>query len=86
MIEQLIQSFSQTQATEIIIVTNEVGMGVVPESALGRRFRDLAGLAHQRLAAIADEVYFAAMGLVVRLKPAPVVTVNSQQSDKRNGS
>lgn len=56
----------------VILVTNEVGMGLHPETALGRTFRDLAGRAHQRLAAVADEVHLAAMGLVLRLKPAPV--------------
>jgi adenosylcobinamide kinase / adenosylcobinamide-phosphate guanylyltransferase len=55
-----------------VLVTNEVGLGVVPDSALGRAFRDLAGLAHQRLAAIADELYLAALGVVLRLRPAPV--------------
>jgi adenosylcobinamide kinase/adenosylcobinamide-phosphate guanylyltransferase len=57
-----------------IIVTSEVGLGLVPETPLGRTFRDVAGLAHQRLAAAADEVYFGAMGLMLRLKPGPVVT------------
>jgi adenosylcobinamide kinase/adenosylcobinamide-phosphate guanylyltransferase len=56
----------------VVIVTSEVGMGVVPESALGRAFRDLAGLAHQRIARCADEIYLAALGCVVRLRPAPV--------------
>ncbi len=55
-----------------IVVTNEVGMGIVPETALGRVFRDLAGRAHQALAKSADEVYFGAMGLMIRLRPAPV--------------
>jgi adenosylcobinamide kinase/adenosylcobinamide-phosphate guanylyltransferase len=55
----------------VLIVTNEVGMGIVPESELGRAFRDLAGLAHQRLAARADEVYFAVLGTMLRLKPQP---------------
>jgi len=55
-----------------ILVTNEVGMGVVPESALGRAFRDLAGRAHQRLAAIADELYLGALGVIVRLRPDPI--------------
>jgi len=55
-----------------ILVTNEVGMGVVPESALGRAFRDLAGLAHQRLAAVADELYLGALGAIVRLRPDPI--------------
>lgn len=55
-----------------IVVTNEVGMGVVPESALGRAFRDVAGLAHQRLARQADEIDVAILGTVLRIKPAPV--------------
>ncbi|MFL5298840.1 MAG: bifunctional adenosylcobinamide kinase/adenosylcobinamide-phosphate guanylyltransferase [Anaeromyxobacteraceae bacterium] len=55
-----------------VLVTNEVGMGVVPESALGRLFRDVAGRAHQRLARDADRVYLAALGCVLRLRPGPV--------------
>jgi adenosylcobinamide kinase/adenosylcobinamide-phosphate guanylyltransferase len=55
-----------------IIVTNEVGMRVVPESALGRAFRDIAGDAHQRLAVVADELYLAALGIIVRLRPDPI--------------
>ncbi len=53
----------------LIIVTNEVGMGVVPDSALGRIFRDICGFAHQTLSREADEVYFAAMGSMIRMKP-----------------
>ena len=58
----------------IVLVSNEVGFGVVPESALGRRFRDIVGRAHQQIAAQADEVYLAAMGMVIRLTPEPVRT------------
>jgi adenosylcobinamide kinase/adenosylcobinamide-phosphate guanylyltransferase len=54
-----------------VIVTNEVGMGIVPESALGRVFRDVAGMAHQHLSQTADEVYFAVLGTMLRLKPQP---------------
>jgi adenosylcobinamide kinase/adenosylcobinamide-phosphate guanylyltransferase len=54
-----------------VIITNEVGMGLVPETALGRLFRDVAGFAHQRLSAAADEVYFAVLGTMLRIKPAP---------------
>ncbi|MCA9574317.1 MAG: bifunctional adenosylcobinamide kinase/adenosylcobinamide-phosphate guanylyltransferase [Polyangiales bacterium] len=57
---------------EVLLVTNEVGMGIVPEHALARRFRDVAGRAHQRLAREADELYFAVMGTLLRLRPAPV--------------
>lgn len=56
-----------------VLVSNEVGMSLVPENALGRAFRDIAGTAHQRVCAVADEVYLAAMGLVVRLVPTPTV-------------
>lgn len=70
-IDELVDAVRQ-RPFHIILVTNEVGMGVVPESALGRAFRDLAGFAHQRLAAVADELYLAAMGVILRLRPAPV--------------
>lgn len=51
------------------LVSNEVGLGLVPETPLGRRFRDEAGRLHQRLAQSVDEVYFVAAGLPLRLKP-----------------
>lgn len=53
-----------------ILVTNEVGMGIVPETDLGRTFRDVAGSAHQRLGRVADEVYAAMLGVIVCLKGA----------------
>ena len=59
-----------------VVVTNEVGMGIVPEHPLGRRFRDVAGRAHQHLGALADEVVFSVLGQRLRLKPAPVVMVD----------
>lgn len=52
----------------VVFVTNEVGAGIVPEHPLGRRFRDLAGLINQRLAAAADEVVLVAAGLPLRLR------------------
>ena len=63
----------ERRAFHVIIVTNEVGMGVVPETSLGRVFRDLAGRAHQRLAGVADEVYLAILGSVLRIRPEPVL-------------
>ena len=59
----------------VVLVSNEVGMGIVPESALGRIFRDAAGSAHQRIAAEADEVYLATMGLILRLLPGPIMAL-----------
>src|SRR5262249_15673230 len=47
---------------DAVVVTNEVGMGIVPDTPLGRIFRDIAGRAHQELAAIADELYLAVLG------------------------
>jgi adenosylcobinamide kinase/adenosylcobinamide-phosphate guanylyltransferase len=52
----------------LIVVTNEVGMGLVPEYPLGRRYRDLLGRAAQRIAAAADEVYLVVAGIVVDLR------------------
>lgn len=62
----------------LVLVSNEVGLGIVPENELARRFRDLAGHTHRRIAEIADEVYFGAMGMMLRLKPGPVTTVVDQ--------
>jgi adenosylcobinamide kinase/adenosylcobinamide-phosphate guanylyltransferase len=62
-----------------ILVTNEVGLGLVPETPLGRAFRDVTGVAHQRLARDADEIYAALMGVMLRLRPAPVVVVLDAQ-------
>lgn len=60
------------QRFRAVLVTNEVGMGIVPETPLGRVFRDLAGATHQRLAAVADEIYLAVLGVVLRVHPGPV--------------
>lgn len=62
----------QSGPPHAIVVTNEVGMGIVPESPLGRTFRDLAGLAHQRLSQQADEIYLAILGTVLKIKPSLV--------------
>ncbi len=56
------------RATPLIFVSNEVGMGIVPENALARIFRDLAGKANQMLAAAADEVYVTSSGIPLKLK------------------
>jgi adenosylcobinamide kinase/adenosylcobinamide-phosphate guanylyltransferase len=52
----------------VILVSNEVGQGIVPPSRLGRAFRDVAGRAHQLVAAKADEVVFLTAGLPQRIK------------------
>jgi adenosylcobinamide kinase/adenosylcobinamide-phosphate guanylyltransferase len=57
-----------TRTAATLIVSNEVGLGIVPDNALARRFRDIAGIANQVLAARADRVEFVAAGLPLRLK------------------
>jgi adenosylcobinamide kinase / adenosylcobinamide-phosphate guanylyltransferase len=54
-----------------ILVSNEVGLGIVPENALARRFRDEAGRLHQRLAARADAVVLMVAGLPMHVKGVP---------------
>jgi len=53
----------------LLLVTNEVGSGVVPETVMGRQFRDLQGWANQRLARAAHEVVLCVCGLPMTVKP-----------------
>ncbi len=55
-------------ATPVILVSNEVGQGIVPENRLARLFRDIAGQANQLLAAAADEAHVVISGIPLRLK------------------
>ncbi len=66
-IEQLLFSMEKS-ALPVILVSNEVGMGIVPESRLGREFRDLSGFVNQRLAAWSSTVVFAVAGLPMIFK------------------
>ena len=52
----------------IVLVSSEVGMGLVPDNYMARAFRDHAGRLHQQIATIADEVYFVAAGLPLKMK------------------
>ncbi len=56
---------------DLIVVTNEVGLGIVPATPLGRVFRDALGRANQEMAARADAVYLLVAGLPLRIKPSP---------------
>jgi adenosylcobinamide kinase / adenosylcobinamide-phosphate guanylyltransferase len=52
----------------IYIVSNEVGMGIVPENDMARRFRDIAGILNQKVAEISDEVYLLVAGIPMKIK------------------
>ena len=67
-IDELIECINQADAS-FIIVTNEVGLGLVPANRVGRLYRDLLGRANQMLAQRADEVYLMVAGLPVPIKP-----------------
>lgn len=54
--------------TPVVMVSNEIGMGVVPENALARAFRDAQGVLNQQIAALADEVVLAVSGLPLNVK------------------
>lgn len=66
-VDGLLATLAAMQA-RIILVSNEVGLGIVPDNALARRFRDAAGILHQRLAAQVDSVDVLMAGLVQHWK------------------
>lgn len=66
-IENFISSLA-THNSSVYIVSNEVGMGIVPENEVARRFRDVAGTLNQKVAKVADEVYFVIAGIPLRIK------------------
>jgi adenosylcobinamide kinase/adenosylcobinamide-phosphate guanylyltransferase len=65
---ELCATLLEFRQARVIIVSNEVGLGIVPDNAMARTFRDLAGSAHQRLAEVCDDVYFVAAGLPLTMK------------------
>ncbi len=67
LIQKLIDAAKSSDATTIF-VTNEVGNGIVPDNKLARRFRDLAGIANQMLAAEAEKVFLTVAGLAVDVR------------------
>ncbi|MBC7764841.1 MAG: bifunctional adenosylcobinamide kinase/adenosylcobinamide-phosphate guanylyltransferase [Hyphomonadaceae bacterium] len=66
-IEKLVL-FAKQSTCPVVVVTNEVGMGVVPENRLARFFRDVQGKANQIMARDADDVYFVVSGIPMKIK------------------
>jgi len=67
-IDGLIQCIEQIDAS-FVIVSNEVGLGLVPDNRMGRLYRDILGRANQMIARAVTEVYFMAAGIPLQLKP-----------------
>ncbi len=67
-IDKLISECQSQPDCELVIVTNELGMGLVPVYPLGRIFRDIAGRINQRIAASSDRVYFVISGIPTLIK------------------
>lgn len=77
-VEELYGVLNDIDAARVILVSNEVGLGIVPDNPLSRNFRDIAGAAHQRLAEICDDVYFIAAGLPLVMKGSPPRTEGAE--------
>lgn len=72
-VDSLAAWMTNHEAPRLVIVSNEVGLGIVPDNALARQFRDVAGSAHQRLASACESVVFMVAGLPMAVKgPLPV--------------
>jgi adenosylcobinamide kinase/adenosylcobinamide-phosphate guanylyltransferase len=69
-VDRLEAALAGAAGAAVLLVSNEVGWGIVPDNALARRFRDVAGTINQRIAARADRVVLVAAGLPLTLKPA----------------
>lgn len=65
---QALINFAKSSELSFVFVTNEVGLGLVPEYKMGRDFRDISGRVNQILAKACDEVYFCVSGIPMRIK------------------
>ena len=65
---QALINFAKSSELPFVFVTNEVGLGLVPEYKMGRDFRDIAGRVNQTLARACDEVYFCVSGIPMKIK------------------
>lgn len=69
----------RTSTARVVVVTNELGLGLIPMDASARGFRDLAGKANQLCAGEADEVYFVVSGMPIQIKPQTMGNVRAVQ-------
>jgi adenosylcobinamide kinase / adenosylcobinamide-phosphate guanylyltransferase len=66
--KELSSIVGENRAASLYIISNEVGLGLVPESSLAREYRDNLGILNQEIAKVATDVYFMAAGIPLRLK------------------
>ena len=66
-VDELTNTLKNSKA-DIVLVSNEVGTGIVPDNALARGFRDNAGFMNQKIASVSDEVYWVVAGIPTRIK------------------
>ena len=83
-VEELLVCYREGPAS-FVVVSNEVGMGVVPEYPLGRLYRDCLGRANQQVAAQADKVYYLVAGLAVDWKSLGPVSPPADRGEPREG-
>ncbi len=79
-IDQLCQAMAERKRP-LVVVSNEVGLGIVPDNPLARRFRDAQGRLNQRVAGLADRVTLMVAGLPLTVKPAGAVPTGGSADD-----
>ncbi len=67
-IKDFAAAVAEDRAVSLYIVSNEVGLGIVPESSLGRQYRDNLGILNQEVARVSTDVFFMAAGIPLRIK------------------
>jgi adenosylcobinamide kinase/adenosylcobinamide-phosphate guanylyltransferase len=80
-INELVEALKKLKS-QVIVVSNEVGLGIVPPFPAGRLFRDVAGWANQKVAEAADEVYFMTAGIPIQIKNQISKIKNTYQKPK----
>lgn len=68
LVDNLLDTIQTKSSIEFVIVSNEVGFGIVPENKLARKFRDILGLANQKVARAAERVFLTCSGIPLKLK------------------
>lgn len=78
-------AWQKSSALPLVAVTNEVGLGVVPPTALGRLYRDVLGRVNQRVAAAAEEVYLVVAGLALPIKAIGAAPLRAPVAEDARG-